>query len=152
MQRYVFLAVAAIAAVGLATGSAQAQCAFEHPRKAKKFQASLVQAFTGCETDYANTATEGGLASCKPPETWNEQYGSPPDGWLWDETRGRGTVSFTAAKVTKFIQVGTALPGANPASPFNPVGDVVDLVVQMKLGGVISNLPVLLVKREPGGS
>jgi len=75
-MRHVLNAV--IAALVLAyvavPSTASAQCAFEHPKKAKKFQTSLVQAFHGCSLGFnsccapANTTTEGGVPACKPPE------------------------------------------------------------------------------------
>ncbi len=79
------------------------------------------------------------MTSCKPTETFNEDAGSPADGWEWDELKGQGSISFKSANKVKFIQIGTVLPGANPANPNNPAGDVVDLVIQMKLKGVIAD-------------
>src|ERR1051326_2933456 len=79
------LAVAAVV-VG-ASASAHAQCAFQHPKKAKKFQSAFVQAFVSCGNvggNSPNTAAGGGAApACKPPETFNDQAGDPPTGWLW---------------------------------------------------------------------
>ena len=141
MKRHAIITVAAVLALGFTASMASAQCAFEHPKKAKKFQGSLVQAFVSCDNpggNASNTTTEGGVTSCKPPETFNEDAGSPADGWTWDETKGQGSLSFKSANKVKFIQTGTVLPGANPANPNNPVGDVVDLVIQMKLKGVIA--------------
>jgi hypothetical protein len=143
MKRHVLVTLAAILALGFTASLASAQCAFEHPKKAKKIQASLVQAFVSCGNpggNTPNTTTESGtVPTCKPPETFNEDAGSPADGWEWDETKGQGSIAFKAANKVKFIQIGTVLPGANPASPLNPAGDTVDLVIQMKLKGVIAD-------------
>ncbi len=139
MKRHVLVTLAAVLALGFIGSTADAQCSFEHPDKAKTLKASLVQAFVSCDGGFANTTTESGIASCAAPETFNEQAGSPADGWLWDEEWAQGLVSFSARSIVKFTQIGTTLPGANPASPLNPVGDVADLVVRMELTGIGSS-------------
>jgi hypothetical protein len=108
--------------VGFAASLAQAQCSFEHPKKAVKLQSNLVQAFVSCGNvggNSPNTNTEGGVPTCQPPETFNEQQGSPTNGWLWTETKSQGKVAFKAKAVCTAVSTGTTLPACNPASPLN---------------------------------
>ena len=94
------LAAAALLVVALATSSASAQCSFPHPLKAKSYKTSLVQAFIPCDqpsTLTPNTTTEGGVPACAPPETQNEAYGNPANGWLWGPSSD-GRFSLRAAK------------------------------------------------------
>jgi len=143
MKRHVLVTLAAILALGFTASLASAQCNFQHPKKAKAIKASLVQAFVSCGNpggNTPNTATETGtVPTCKPPETFNEQAGSPSDGWIWDKRKGQGTITFQAKNKVKFIQQGTSLPGADPNSPLNPAGDTVDLKIRMKIKGVVSH-------------
>ncbi len=55
MRRHAFITLAAILALGFTASMASAQCAFEHPKKAKKFQGSFVQAFVSCNNPGGNT-------------------------------------------------------------------------------------------------
>ncbi len=67
---------------------------FEHPKKAKQFDSSLVQAYVGCGNingGIPSTTTEGGIPACE-PETPNERDGSPSDGWHWDSSKAQGRV------------------------------------------------------------
>jgi len=125
MKRHLLVALAAVLTVGFAASLAQAQCSFEHPKKAVKLQSNLVQAFVSCGNpggNSSNTNTEGGVPTCAPPETFNEQAGSPPNGWLWTETKSQGKVSFKAKAVCTGVSTGTSSPQllpCNPASPLN---------------------------------
>jgi len=131
MKRHLVIAGAALAFAFVASGAnAQTstdECGFEHPKQAKKTQASLVQAFISCGNpggNVPNDTTEGGVQSCSPPETYRQHNGNSPFGWQWDETKGQGTVQFQAAK-NKVV------------SPLNPPDDTADLAVQLKLKGVV---------------
>lgn len=108
--------------LGSSADSAGAACDFEHPRKAGSFSSSLVQAYLSCGGGI-NTTTEGGVPACKPPESFHTLSGSPPNGWLWDERKGQGQVSFRAAK--------------NKVAAFLSQANTADLSVQMSLKGVI---------------
>ncbi len=136
---------------GLTTGTSGAQCTFQHPKKGKVVETSLVQAFIPCDastcvggwneggactTDadcpaqgpestfcYAssvNASTDIGVISCKPPLTYNEAKGSPPNGWRWGPN-GWGTVSFKPTK-NKLV---------NPS--LNPVPNTADVEVRLDL-------------------
>ena len=94
MKKHVLLTLAATLVLGSIGSRAGAQCTFQHPAKALSLKSSLVQAFTSC-ANFANTTTESGIPSCKPPETFNEDAGSPPDGWRWGDlvtAKGQGEV------------------------------------------------------------
>src|SRR5882724_5419388 len=82
--------VGGLAAAALVVGfsaSAHAQCAFPHPKKAASFKSNFVQAFVSCGNaggNSPNTFAGGGAApACRPPETFNQQAGSPTNGWVW---------------------------------------------------------------------
>jgi hypothetical protein len=128
MKKHLLGGLAAVLVVGISASSVLAQCAFEHPKKAGKFQSNLVQAFVSCGnpgggSNSPNSTTEGGVPSCKPPETFSAQSGNTATGWQWDETKGQGQVQFKSQKVSK-----------NPAvTPANST----DLSVQAKLSGVL---------------
>jgi hypothetical protein len=134
MKRHLVIAGAALAFAFVASGAnAQTsvdECGFEHPKQAKQNKLALVTAFVSCGNTGGNTpndSTEGspGTPSCSPPETFNEQDGSPPSGWMWDETKGQGSVTIQAAKNKV----------SNPADPTNK--DTADLSVALKLKGVV---------------
>ena len=108
---------AAVTILGCTATAASAQCAFERPRKAKKVLGELVQAFLPC--DGANTATESGLPSCGPPETFNELHGNPPSGWRWGP-RSAGAFEFRSS-------------GNKVVDAMNPPEDSSDVKVQLKL-------------------
>jgi hypothetical protein len=127
MKKQLLGGLAAVLVVGFAASSAFAQCAFEHPKKAGKFQGNFVQAFVSCGNaggNSPNTTTEGNVPTCKPPETYNEQAGSPPTGWTWDEEKGQGQVQLKASKTP-------------PVNILNPVGDTTDLAVKCKAKGIV---------------
>jgi hypothetical protein len=127
MKRHLLAGLAAAAlVVGLSASSANAQCAFQHPKKAGKFQSNFVTAFISCDnagghTD--NTVAGGGAApACKPPMTYAEDQGTPPNTWYWDPNKGQGQVQFKAVKKTK-------IPTVDPL-------DSSDVAVILKLAGV----------------
>jgi len=116
--------VGGLAAAALVVGfsaSAHAQCAFQHPKKAGKFQSNFVQAMVSCGNvggNSPNTFAGGGAApACKPPETFNEQAGSPPNGWLWGP-KSSMAVAFKSKKAN-------VNPSSTPA-------DAADLAIQLK--------------------
>ena len=113
--------------VAVAPSAVSAQCAFEHPRKASKVHVSLVSAFTGCGGLYygnsPNTTTEGNVPACKPPETYDQQAGSPSNGWRWNELEGMGQVQLKAS--SKF-----------PPSALNPPSNSADILIRLKMSGV----------------
>jgi len=117
------LAVATLV-VGV-SASAHAQCTFQHPHKAAKFQGSFVQAFVSCgqpnnSGNSPNTFAGGGAApACKPPETFNEQAGSPATGWLWGPK--------SAAAVQLKSKNKNVFATTTPADP-----DASDLSIQLK--------------------
>jgi hypothetical protein len=114
------LAVAALV-VGV-SASAHAQCSFQHPKKAKSFSSNFVQAFVSCGNvggNSPNTFAGGGAApACKPPETFNDQAGSPSNGWLWGP---KSTAQIKTKALSKNFN-----PSTTPA-------DAADLVIQLKL-------------------
>jgi hypothetical protein len=133
MKRHLVVAAAALGFAFVASG-AQAQfvdpaCGFEHPKKAKETRSSLVQAYVSCGNpggNPPNDTTESGTQSCSPPETFNDQDGSPPNGWHWDFEKGQGDVSFKASKNKV----------ENPV--LNPEDDTADVAVSLKLKGVVA--------------
>jgi len=130
MKKHLLGGLAAVLVVGISASSALAQCAFEHPKKAGKFQSNFVQAFVSCGNaggNSPNSTTEGGVPSCKPPETFSTQSGNTPgSGWQWDELKGQGQVQFKALKVSKNLAV-------------TPAGST-DLSVKAKLKGVVDSV------------
>ena len=127
MKKYLLGGLAAVLVVGISASAAMAQCAFEHPQKAKKFQSNFIQAFVSCGNaggNSPNTTTEGGVPACKPPETFNQQAGTPVTGWRWDELKGSGSVTLKAA---------------TSVAPVTPAGST-DLKVKAKLKGVLDGV------------
>ncbi len=126
MKKHLLGGLAAILVVGISASAAMAQCAFEHPKKATKLQSNFIQAFVSCGNpggNSPNTTTEGGVPTCKPPETFAQQAGSPPGSWTWDELSGQGQVQIKAAKVVP---------------PITPP-DGTDLAIKVKLKGVLAD-------------
>jgi hypothetical protein len=126
MRKHMLVAGAAVLALGFNASMVSAQCTFPHPKSAKQLKSSLVQAFVSCGNLGGNDpddSTEGGFPSCTPPESFNEQAGSPSGGWLWGPS-GKGDVSFKAGK-NKVVH------------PNNPPNDSADLAVQLKLSGLL---------------
>jgi hypothetical protein len=64
-----------------------------------------------------STALGGALFACQPPETFNEQAGGPPTGWLWGP-KTQAKIQFKAL--------------AKPGNPTVTPADAADLVVQVK--------------------
>jgi len=127
MKRHVLAALAIAPTLAFTVSAAHAQCAFPHPGKAKTFQSGLVSAFVSCGNpggNVPNDTTQGGVPSCSPPETFNEQAGSPPNGWLWNIGKGFGTVRLRPTN-NKVISI------------LNPPGDTKDIAIKMTLRGVV---------------
>jgi hypothetical protein len=120
--------------------TASAQCSFDHPKKAQKFQGEFVQAFVSCGNpggNTPNTTTEGGVPGCAPPETFNEAAGNLSSGWRWDPLAGQGKLQLKAKKACTGKAKGTSMPACDPADTvLNPPGHV-DLEVALKLKGVV---------------
>lgn len=111
-----------------------AQCAFEHPAKAGKIQASLTQAFVFCSPDgtgsggvLPNDHTEGGIPACSPPETFGQQAGNYTTAWRFHPLKGTGQVQLKTSR-------------AFPPSVLNPPGNSADVAVELKLHGVFDGL------------
>ena len=126
-----FLGAALIVLCCVATASvASAQCAFEHPKKAKKLLVSLVQGYLGCGEPYCygcvNTETEGGVPACEPTETFDQQAGTPTGGWRWNELKGMGQVQLKASATF-------------PPNVLNPPSNSADVLIQLKIKGVVTD-------------
>src|SRR6185295_5589091 len=123
MKRHLLVALAAVLAVGISASMASAQCAFEHPKSAKKVQGSLVQAFVSCGNpggNSQNTTVGGAVPACRPPETFCEQSSNcPGTGWEWDELGSTGTVTFKSLKFCYGKSTGTPLAACSPSDPLN---------------------------------
>jgi hypothetical protein len=139
MRRHLLVTLAAVMALGFAASLASAQCAFEHPAKAKNFKVSLVQAMVSCGNpggNVANTATEGGVTACQPVQTINEKNGGEPNGWRWDPLKAQGQVQLKPKKAPACKQKDTSFPPAC-AGGLNPP-DTTDLEASLKLKGIIA--------------
>lgn len=134
MKKHVLLALAAVLVVGISASAAHAAgCAFPHPKKATKFQSTLVTAFVSCGNlggNSPNTTTEGGVPSCSPPETFSQQSGNTATGWFFGP-KGSGQVQFKSSAVG----VPICDPITHVCVPVTPA-DSSDLKVQAKLGDV----------------
>ena len=108
---------------------AEAQCAFPHPKKAKKFQSDLVPAFVHCDPTGivglgATTTTEDFIPACASPTTFDLFNGRPfgnSYAWLWDPEKTTGQIQIKPIK-TK--------PPSDPLSSG-------DLKIQLKLNNVL---------------
>jgi len=141
MRKHLLVTLVAVMTLGFTVSMASAQCTIAHPLKAKNFKVSLVQAFVSCGNAGApspNTATEGGVPTCQPIQTFNEADGSPPSGWRWNPLTSSGTVAMKPTLVPACKQGGTSLPAACPGG-LNPAGDTADLLATLKLKGVVSD-------------
>lgn len=138
MKRLVLATGTAVLVLGFATTSANAQCGFEHPLKSpldrvklhNSVQVGLIPAFVSCGNVGGNTSnitTEGGVPSCAPPETFNQQAGSPSNGWMWDDGRTYGSLQMYPTK--NRLQ-----------SPLNPPSNTVDVKVKLNLRYVIDTV------------
>ena len=121
VKRHFVMASGILLVVGCAAGTAGAQCAFQHPAKAKEVRLSFVQAFVPCEAP--NSMTEMGVQSCESPQTFNELAGSPANGWLWGPNSS-GSVSFKVAR-NKIVD-----------PDFNPSPNTADIRVRINLNGI----------------
>ena len=92
-MRKLTISLAAVALVGFASASAQAQCDFNGPGKAKGIKTSLIRSFAGCPSiTFAgpNSQTGGGTPTCAPP------YAHSPH--FFDEVKGKCDFSAKAKK------------------------------------------------------
>ncbi|HEY2387022.1 MAG TPA: hypothetical protein VGK30_08680, partial [Candidatus Binatia bacterium] len=111
----------------LTAGPAQAQCAFGHPRSAKKLSTSLVQAFYYCgDRGFSgdvppNTTTEGSVPACKPPSPASDY---DVTSWRWSERVGRGEIALKAVRTF-------------PVDPLNPPSNSADVTVLLKMEGLV---------------
>ena len=154
------VAVSLIATAWIALAAvrvADAQCAFEHPKKAGQVQASLVQAFVSCDCyedccpipippyfacgPVCGNTTAAGHTACKPPETFCEQSANRPgDGWEWDENLAAGSVALKSVAFCAGTMSGTTLPACSPSDPLNSAqGGAADLSVALKVKGVLTS-------------
>jgi hypothetical protein len=84
-----------VVALGTCT-SAYAQCAFDRPTanqsaRTGDYRSVLVPAFVSCGNPGGNTpnnTSQGGIPSCSPPETFQQQSGSPPNAWRFSQVPG----------------------------------------------------------------
>ncbi len=126
MKKHILVAGAALLALSFSASMASAQCAYQHPKSAKQLKSSLVQAMVSCGNpggNVPNSTTEGGVPTCAPPETYNQQAGSPGSGWKWDPAKGKGDVTFKAAK-----------------NKVTTDADSGDLSVQVKISGIVDSI------------
>ena len=130
MKKFILTAGAAAVALGFSVtiASAATPCAvtYQHPAKAAKLTSNLVQAFVSCGNPGGNTpnaTTETGtVPTCFPAETYNQQAGSPANGWLWGP-KSQGSIAFKAGK------------NKNP-NPLNTDPTAVDLYISVKISDV----------------
>jgi hypothetical protein len=127
MKRHLLAGLAAAAlVVGLSASSANAQCAFNHPKRARTFKSSFVSAFVSCDNPGGSTdnttAGGGAVPACKPPITRAEDQGNPAGTWVWNPDKGEGSVQIKSVKLTQ-------IPGVFPT-------DSSDVKIIMKLKGV----------------
>ena len=111
---------------------AEAACPFTHPVKATSLKASLVQGYVGCRTYLdsccaeANAETEGGIPSCFPAETFDENSGARPAGWHFGpEGRGATTVAVKGGETTLTVSLSGIQNGSGAATGTGHVGLVV---------------------------
>jgi len=105
MKKHILTAGAAALAIGfgpsLASAATVCPVAYEHPSKAAKLTANLVQAFVSCGNPGGNvpnaTTETGTVPTCFPAQTYNEAAGSPNDGWHWGP-KSQASISFKAGK------------------------------------------------------
>jgi len=129
-----------VLAITTATVAAAPDCGFEHPKRATLFRSAFVQAMIPCGEPGGltpNTTTEGGVPACAPPETENEQDGSPINGWIW-HGNATGKIYLKASKNKQLLE---------PLNPHNSA----DLLVTLKLydlhdqHGVVAHAPGKLI-------
>lgn len=127
------IAVAFLAGAGTSRAAEPCPATYPHPARAALVQASLVQAFISCSnwSGSPNSTTEG-LPSCFPGETFHQQAGSPPHGWLWGP-HARGSIVFKATK--------NALVG--PDHPLNVDPEAVDMSIEIKMAELLDEQGVV---------
>jgi hypothetical protein len=124
---------------GLETFPKNLPCSVPHGGKSKPVALDLVQSFASCDPMFANATTEGGLDACAPATTFNEQGGSPADGWVWSPSAGGGALRLFPRLGPGCAAKGTSVPGAC-FGPLSPLDDTSDVVITLKLKGVMDQL------------
>ncbi len=124
---------------------------FEHPKSAKTFWTSLVQAFVVCGDVGGNTpdrTTEGGIPACR-TETLNHQAGSPSNGWHWNEGIGFGYVKAkpicgpAAEDMQIKLRLGGVLDGTGaPANATGTLAITLQATVSDPTGGTMTTIPL----------
>jgi hypothetical protein len=130
MKKHILVAGAALLALSFSASMASAQCAYQHPKSAKQLKSSLVQAMVSCGNPGGNTpnsTTEGGVPTCKPPQTFHEKNGNQAGGWLWGPS-SKGDVTFKAGKNK-----------INPTNDPAVAADSGDLYITLKMSGIVDN-------------
>ena len=110
-------AAASIVVICATASPVAAQCAFDRPTAAAvartgNYQSTLIPAFVNCGGvggNPPNTSSSAGAPGCKPPETLNQQSGSPPNGWRFSQVPGQswGRVRLDRISGTFFVPPGT---------------------------------------------
>src|SRR5690242_14700901 len=112
-QRKIILVLSIVTfATGANARMADAQCAFQQPRKAQQISLSLVPAFVSCNgacnfcvatepqpVRVPDTANGIGVGGCSTPQTFQQVYDQQaplPNGWVWGP-KSEGSVSFKTA-------------------------------------------------------
>jgi cysteine-rich repeat protein len=123
---------------------------FEHPKSAKKYQTNLTQAFVSCGNPGGNSpsrTTEGGVPACI-AQTFNEQAGSPSNGWRWDEGSGQAVLQMKPickgaddAEVKMKI-IGVVDGAGQPAATDGQVALVLRLTLDDPTGGNMTTVDV----------
>jgi hypothetical protein len=143
MKRQTLATAIALLALACSAGAARATddptgfpkgCRFEHPKKANYLKTGMVQAYVSCGNtggNTPNTTTQGGVPACTPPETFNEQVGSPPNGWRFDPEKGRCSATFRSAR--------NPVPPTDKNSPLNPPGCTADIHIEIHCAGIIDD-------------
>jgi hypothetical protein len=124
---------------GLETFPTNLPCSVPHGGKSKPVALDLVQSFFPCDAMFANAATEGGTAACAPAATINEQGGSPTDGWSWSPSAGGGALRLFPRLGPGCAAKNTSIPAACSGS-LNPLDDTSDVVITLKLKGVMDQV------------
>lgn len=117
--------VAAGLVLAFSARTAVAQCAFDHPKKAKLIKVTLVQAFIPCGGPGGNSpngSTESGFPSCAPPESYVDFY-AVGNGWRWDPASSEGQLQLKSGP-NKIVD------------PLNPPGNTDDVAITLALEGV----------------
>jgi hypothetical protein len=147
MRKHLLVTLAAVMALGYTASLASAACPFDAPTTAKKFQVSLVQAMVSCGNAgglATNTKTDGGVDACQPVTTINDWVGGPANGWRFDQVnKSEATIQMKPAIKPACVSKGSGVPaipkGCDTDLLNAPVGSKADLVVSLKMKGIIAD-------------